>query len=60
MADYSLNKQFKHLVHTINNDQERKQNNNNNNSMSVKSPDFFQDNNSIKKSKNKFKAIRDV
>ena len=46
MADYSLNKQFKHLVHTINNDQERKQNNNNN-SMSVKSPDFFQDNNSI-------------
>ena len=59
MADYSLNEQFKYLVHTINNDQERKQNNNNN-SKSVKSPDFFQDNNSIKKNKNKFKAIRDV
>ena len=59
MADYSLNKQFKYLVHTINNDQEMKQNNNNS-SMSVKSPDFFQDNNSIRKNKNKFKAIRDV
>ena len=57
MADYSLNKQFKYLVHTINNDQEI---NNNNSSMSVKSPDFFQDNNSIRKNKNKFKAIRDV
>ena len=50
MADYSLNKQFKYLVHTINNDQEI---NNNNSSMSVKSPDFFQDNNSIRKNKKK-------
>ena len=54
MADYSLNEQFKYLVHTINNDQERKQNNNNN-SKSVKSPDFFQDNNSIKKNKKNLK-----
>ena len=32
-----------------------KQNNNNDNNMSVKSPDFFQDNNAIKKGKTNLK-----
>ena len=34
--------------------------NNNDKSVSVKSPDFFQGNNTIRKKKNKFKAINDV
>ena len=34
--------------------------NNNDKSVSVKSPDFFQGKNTIRKKKNKFKAINDV
>ena len=72
MTDYNLNEQFEDLVQRTlqeqerinnnnnNNNQEIKHNNNNENSVSVKSPDLFQDNNAIKKKKSKFKAIHDV
>ena len=63
MTDYSLNKQFQDLVQKTfqeqdkdqlknSSDQEMKQNNiNDNNSVTVKSLDFFQGNNVIKKKK---------
>ena len=65
MTDYSLNKQFQDLVQKTfqeqdkdqlknSSDQEMKQNNiNDNNSVTVKSLDFFQGNNVIKKKKRK-------
>ena len=71
MTDYNLNEQFEDLVQRTlqeqesnnnnnSNNQEIKENKNNDNSVSVKSPDLFQDNNAIKKMKSKFKAIHDV
>ena len=74
MTDYSLNKQFQDLVQKTfqeqdkdqlknSSDQEMKQNNiNDNNSVTVKSLDFFQGNNVIKKKKkkSKFKAVHNI
>ena len=63
MADYSSNEQFENMVQKTlqeqesnsNNNQEMKQNYNTDNSVSVKSLDFFQGNNAIKKRKSNSK-----
>lgn len=70
MTDCSLNEQFEDLFQKTfqeqnqmsknSNNQEMKQNNSNNYNMAVKSPDFFQNNNPIKKKKNVFETVHNI